>query len=535
MKAKKTLFALWIPIFCFVLIGFIEEVESNRGTPGTISTIPPAPGKDFLNYVISISYSTAESNMFIDNFLSRISNELHFNMVHSYGKKEESTIYETFGTSPSPTQITNTNALYSSIGAAGLRLLGGRTNIEHMCYAQRLVYEVPAYQDDDETNYGFCYQNYRGVLENDNGRTVLHACPNGTCPNSDANAPGYILENIYENLQFGDLFDFHQADASTWYIKPVMKIPTGLDPNTNIVKIVVINYDEQTILEVPIKAGNFSTAGTYTQNYINFPAGVKLEVPGNTTPGVGLNAGVDLDDWRDWGTECKIDFKIWWYGEADVWIDKLIVDDEVGNKLFNPDTLQNYDNVIKAEANAFGSNQYNYAFYTDELPYSNYSAARYVDSLLKVGNSNAKFHYTLSNYHHTRGHKNNDLGHQPAFENVQPLSVQIDAHEFFNTRIPYQFNNVNSEIPDDWKSISNWYYNNEIQITSLGDRTSVVDDTVKTFHNNPKPNPWGSLIYQVNQAREQRDAYAPGTKLIINRKFMLFQHIILRKINSKVT
>jgi hypothetical protein len=507
---KKLLTALLIISASMVFFSFVIEEESTNSYPAIILSNPPAPGKNFINMIFSAGAN--DPVMFFPNFMTQIKQELYFDYVHGYGVKGNPTIYSTFGELLSGSQLSTSNSLYSSVGTAGLKLLGNRTNIEYMCYAQRMIYEVPAYTNDTLTNYGFCYRNYRGVLETDNGRTVLHACADGTCPNSDANSPGYILENVYENLQFGDLFDFTQADAGTWYIKPVMKIPTGLDPNTDIVKIVVVNYEGNTILQVPIKAENFSSSGVYVQDYVLLPE--PLEVSGNNTPsGTGLNAGVSADIWEDWRMNCNIDFKVWWYGEADVWIDRMIVDDELGNDLF---TLGLYDDVIKEEAEEFGSNANNYAFYTDELPYSNYSAARYVDSLIKSTNSGANFHYAISNYHHARGYKNNLTAHRPLLENIHPVSFNVDAHELFGTQIPYHLNNVNSQIPDIWKSSSDHYYNLQIQKKSFGDKNAIVTDEKDwSTPTNPKPPPWGSLIYQINLAREQRDLYSPGAKLVM--------------------
>src|SRR5690606_6701582 len=137
--------------------------------------------------IFSNSYSDGESSMFIDQFLPRLKDELHYDYVHSYGNNiQAGTKFEKFRTIMTQTRIDNTRSLFDDIEGEDLSILIGRTNIEHMCYAQRIVYEVPAYGGDNQTNYGFCYQNARGVLTTDNGRTVLHACSDN-CPDVDAN------------------------------------------------------------------------------------------------------------------------------------------------------------------------------------------------------------------------------------------------------------------------------------------------------------------------------------------------------------
>jgi hypothetical protein len=73
------------------------------------------------------------------------------------------------------------------------------------------------------------------------------------------------------------------------------------------------------------------------------PGDPTLEVSGNTTD--GLNAGID-EYWLTWPQRCRVDFKVYWCGQVDVWFDKMTVDDFYANKLLSTDRCGNFDEKI---------------------------------------------------------------------------------------------------------------------------------------------------------------------------------------------
>jgi hypothetical protein len=144
----------------------------------------------------------------------------------------------------------------------------------------------------------------------------------------------------------------------------MMKIDSSVvdnNPTARVVAIVTYNFRGNKIDSTIIFARNFRDAndnypGTYVNEY-NF-VGEPLPIPdlivqgsldSNATIsglnyGYGGNSGVNGFD-RYNVKQCKVDFQVYWFGEVDVWFDKMIVDDKWANKLFDG----TYDVKIREE------------------------------------------------------------------------------------------------------------------------------------------------------------------------------------------
>src|SRR5690606_23831746 len=86
---------------------------------------------------------------------------------------------------------------------------------------------------------------------------------------------------------------------------------------------------------------------------------------------------------------------------ADLWFDKLTVDDEDANNLFNGIWNDN----IKEEVQEFwpGTNNSNYFFFVDELFYSNMPAAKYVYDSARVWNPGVRISSAITNHFNMLG------------------------------------------------------------------------------------------------------------------------------------
>jgi len=218
-----------------------------------------------------------------------------------------------------------------------------RSFLGKYCYGQRLIYEVSPANNNTELNYGFVYQQrMNNTYETDEGRTVLHSKPG-------VQSEGYLCRDIYENLQQSDLFDFRQDDKGTWYIKPVMKIPTGMQDNIPVVRIDVVSFKGDLIKQIVLKTDNFKNNGAYSggylENYFNLPEH-SLEIQGDDKSPNSLNFGRN-DKWWEWDDNCKVDFRVYWTAQCEVWFDKMIVDDKLAYELFNPNLQPDINLRIK--------------------------------------------------------------------------------------------------------------------------------------------------------------------------------------------
>jgi hypothetical protein len=346
----RAMAVLLIPAAYYILL---------TGFKGSNSPPPPPPGGDFEMYILNNDYTISPGSIWVENQLDKYRGELNFTGIQiydntgggQYGTEYGTERYGWFASELNSTQLGEINTLRTGISNGDLKLYWERTKISRLCYAQRLVYEVSGTQGDTSTNYGFVYSSHSGEYTTDSGRTVIYA---GV---QQDNTPRMILQNIYENMQHGDhpAWNIQRADAGTWYIKPVMRIDSAVvdnNPSAEVVRIDVINFRGQLLKSVTIKARNFANfvggnyiyAGNYKEvyNFIQDPQ-FDLSVSGDTSRNLnatGLNNGVRKVDFWEWDDSCRVDFRVWWFGQVDVWFDKTIVDDRDANRLF--DGLYNF-------------------------------------------------------------------------------------------------------------------------------------------------------------------------------------------------
>ncbi|HAY35171.1 MAG TPA: hypothetical protein DCY06_13660, partial [Bacteroidetes bacterium] len=517
---KKISLVIFVSCICFisyflVFTGF--NTNSNgliSGYSNSITSPPPGSSKNFVNCIFNDAYESWNHQAWVLKFLDRYKDSLHFNTIQYYNYPEVSNYYGTFNLPMTQSQITHNIDLLDSVGIFGLKTFTARQNIEKYCYGQRLIYEVSS-GGSTTINDGFCYQTIMpDTYTTDSGRTVLHAIPS-----QQQTSGGYLCKDIYENLQHTDLYDFVQLDGFTWHLKPMMRIPKNIFSNTDTTKVaavIVKNYSGSTIDSIIIRINNFKDVDTtYSGKYLDtysFSQQDLLITSGSSQTGLG--AGRD-GDFRSWVNNCKVDFGVYWFGEVEVWFDKMTVDDDRARRLFDPTSSEiPIDSLIRQEANELGSHAANFSFFVDEVTYSNNPCINYVDSVLKSANPNAKLHTAITNYFQIRGFKNNEVGQRVYFQQTNLNSFNADAHVIdWYVKIPNNFNHYDSLLNPGWKCDNYNQYNNQLQSVVFGDKTSILSESINITENDPPY--WGSLIYQVNLSRSKRDLYSPNSKFIM--------------------
>ena len=378
---KRAMLVIAMPVIYFIVVSGLNSPESFFEKAISITT--DSAGKDFINLIFTDTYfgrTNSSDPRAIENNLGNFTDSLHFNSIHVYG-------YDTTGggiNSDTSWYQSYVSGLMNQVKNAGLNGYWGRNTIERLSYGQRLEYEIKQ-TNGSRVNTGFCYDTtMASTYGTDSGKTVLH-------PTISGNSAGWLCKSIYENLQHGDLIDFTQLDDSTWFIKPVMRIDSNIvdsNPEDSVVRIDIINYSGKTIKSIKIKARNFAkklndSTYLYQGNYVNIfdftdePFGTNLEVMGKSydTSGIGLNYGMRSNSWPKWKNNCKVDFKVWWYGKVEVSFDKMVVDDYWGNKLFSGEM----DGKIKDGSTEQNFNSLLYQLrYDKNIKSSNYPCINYV-------------------------------------------------------------------------------------------------------------------------------------------------------------
>jgi len=552
---KKTflqaVIALIIPVvFYSVVSGFKSSGSESTGKTNVSGNIisntvqNPAPyiQKDFVNFILNESYSHTNmdcydelTNWHMENFLTQYRSQLGFNGVHMYDFFNGSECMGLFAQDLTPPQSNMVKSLINGAHANGLKAIFMRSNLSDLCRSQRLVYEVTQPPGNNTVNYGFCYKNTSGKYETEpDGTTSIHACVNpNDCETENFDAvPQYICQNIYENLQHTDLPYFQLTERETWYLKPRMKIKQSdfNDINKQALPVVTIEVlpfaGGLPIAYKTIKVRNFKDqSGQYTGlftdifNFIDDPS-MNLEISGSTNG--GLNTDWDPDP-STWETDCKVDFKIYWHGNVDVWFDKLTVDDFRANRLFNPDPSINFNRYMDGELSNFQTSapQANMdIFFCDELTASNIEASKYVINYVrnKPGHSDTRISVAATNYLNNNGMRNDDLYFKPFLESIHPDYFQVDSHpilgwkvgtQYFDNFYPNNITPVDPKVPtgnglnhEGW-AVDKEDYNNSLQNYYFGDRTNTIAE-------HP-----GAFVNHVAKAKEQIDLYSPNTRFIM--------------------
>ena len=396
--------------------------------------------------------------------------ELNFNAVQQYDGGSD--LYGKSTGQLSDNQIRNFENFLELTKQANLYGFFERSFLGKYCYAQRLIYEVSPVNYNTDLNFGFVYQQrMNNTYETDEGRTVLHAKPG-------VHSAGYLCKDIYENLQHGDLFDFRQDDKGTWFIKPVLKIPTGMQDNIPVVRIDVVSFKGEVVKQIVLKTDNFKYNGAYSggylENYFNLPEHA-MEIQGDDKSQSSLNFG-RLEKWWEWDENCKVDFRLHWFGLCEVWFDKMTVDDKLANELFNPNLQADITLRIKQESENFGDKL---IFFFDEVLISQYPCLEYLVRKMREYNSSSRVTLAVTHNLHILGLRNDKLSYQVYLDSIKPDFMQTDHHGFYvdnnnnGVKIPDVLKGYDKNIPDYW-FINSSAYNDILQTKIFGSNFDEV-------------------------------------------------------------
>jgi hypothetical protein len=420
----KLALILLVPLVYFLLAFGVNDINKPEKPMHLVpAKLVPIEPKYFINgvYNMDLRYCSNYPNGWIPNglWVGDYDNlqrylELNYNTTHVYPVDNSS--YGTFADAYESPQITNNLNLIQAVHDAPLKFFPESVKFSYLMYAQRVVYEVPYTNGNYDANVkdGFCYQNVSGELMTDDGRTVLY--------NQKQDEPQYTLicSGIYENLEHSDFLG-RQFDQNDWYIKPMVKADlTNIPDGTPIFRVVYFNFNGDSIsnISITILARNFVQSNVYDYKFFNYSNPINLIVSGRKD--TGLNVGRENADLKN----CKVDFKIYWYGTVDFWFDKLTVDDFYADKLF--DINDNYDDKIADEltniAQNAGSNFY--AYHMDEMAYSQLPCVKYlidkIDAFNIANNTNIRYEVSQSNWYNVKLMRNTSIGFRTMLSTLHP-------------------------------------------------------------------------------------------------------------------
>lgn len=233
-----------------------------------------------------------------------------------------------------------------------------RPKIEWLAFGQSSTYEAE-YVDPGDDMWFYSFNNHDvGDPETDNSQFSGPVPPEVLFCSRTFHSQGFAVRRLKANTEQckstqSDGSDNHwQYDTeSIWHIKPRIRIDSTVvdnNPNINVCRIIVINQELDTIKNTIIKARNFldinnNYDGRYLEEFRIFSGDDTLTYKGAWGNWWGLSARGEAptDSGRN-GT----DIQVYWYGNCDMWIDRVRVDNDVADELFKGITT-NFTNCTK--------------------------------------------------------------------------------------------------------------------------------------------------------------------------------------------
>ncbi|MBS1494937.1 MAG: T9SS type A sorting domain-containing protein [Bacteroidetes bacterium] len=293
------------------------------------------------------------------------------------------------------------------------RLIISRPKISWLCYGQRSDYQcedIPA--NDQLWFYSFQSPNHAGTDITDNstfgqGRRVRYceAIPSSPLERIVVSR----LKTNTEQCAKGDKDNPWTMDSySPWKIKPNVRIDSNvahdLVHNVKVCRVLVLAQDGSTVLkDIDIHANDFlDNNGFYNGKYkeeFNFSGGTNLTIPTDwtaTTGGWGWEARGNRAEDTD---NNRADIKVYWYGNCDMWIDYVRVENEIADRLLKGNDAQ-FERWIKDEVTQIaGQTIYGVhpimKFYLELIEFNNIPCIGYVNKKLKYYSEQKGFQVDL--------------------------------------------------------------------------------------------------------------------------------------------
>ncbi|HEY5125275.1 MAG TPA: hypothetical protein VIK14_16210 [Ignavibacteria bacterium] len=310
--------------------------------------------------------------------------------------------------------VTNMLSKWSESTQSPASIFFRSSKIDKPAFGQRSTYQVEDSMLLFSRKPGYYYQiSETGAsgTDNWNGETVIgrHCIPGRDASNM------YIAKKLFENNEQTNVItrrDYSNAyysdrkrtgDNFYWYVKPRMRIDASFannpaNRNKKVIRVEIYNYSGKLIQQTDVNVENFLNEnnvydGNYKEMYkFNQPI-YPLSVSGDDL----AKDNIDTSAYYTPRELSRVDYRVYWYGEADVWLDYVRLDDEWAHFLFtdNENTEQNntankykFHSKIHSEVQNLSNIPGFGYFYFDEFYYNNIPCIKEVLRLIKSYNPN---------------------------------------------------------------------------------------------------------------------------------------------------
>jgi hypothetical protein len=372
----------------------------------------------------------------------------------------------------------NVSSLISTLILNNQQVFLDREKATRPAYGQQSDYEAemtnPASQHP-----GYGWSNRNGITYQE---TWQNEYVEGIRTGDPDNIGVWLLMNLFENWEqvnvsgsgeiepWGYNHTYYLSDNKLtpqndwkWYVLPRMRITTtdAFGPSKPVVTIEVRNFINSIINTVVISTDNFRNPGNpneYDGRYLEmfYPMGYITvlgdDLNDNNTP---------LSDGRSSNLSAsQVDYRIYWHGEVNVWIDRVRVEDEWAHFLFNPNEPNPYDIVAKIEEEAQSLSNNPFYFYQDEFIYNSIPCQAEVNRIIRLlGNKPQSGLVSLVNdwwWSEASGLKNPPPDFSDYVDKVSPPVLMVSAYPFDD----YILLPPNINLPDKGDNPGTYWYAN---------------------------------------------------------------------------
>ncbi len=421
MKTKLTA-KIRLRLIIAVLLGFLTlafayrnsfhftEDASAEENIIKLSSYPPTPvnnniSTDFLIGAMTDGWQTDGQP---DGY-SKLRDTLGFNLWHRYisGGMSNGQFYLHGWTAsdeydaPINNYRTEIQNILGSNENNGMLTLMERPKIERLAFGQRSDYQCEA-TNIDPMLWFYSYKDHpkgTDVLDDDpnygESNWVRYCTTNNS--NDGPGFAGYVVTGLKANREQVNSNESTAGDkAYTWIIKPKIRVDKNYVDNHNdevICRIEMLNYDGDIIRSTELRARNFKNDqeqydGKYREEFRFTGNDVNLTIP--VSEWENINPRLPNGTYRSYFApdgECKVDYKVYWYGNCDMWIDYVRLDNDVADLLFKDyydDPNHPERQWIKWEANDIGQHGNSpLKFYIEEFEFNNLPCMAYVSRKLR--------------------------------------------------------------------------------------------------------------------------------------------------------
>ncbi len=307
-------------------------------------------------------------------------------------------------------ELTSKIRLHDSIG---FRSVMERPKTVYLCNGQRSIYECETDANVDPDYWFYTYKTHEaGTDVTDNS---IHGTGQWVRYCDSGSAPGYVVKGLISNREQARKqpnLSFLSDDSYSWYVMPRIRIDSNTPQNAKVCSIIFYDWNGSKIDSVILMASTFwPDSGIYSGGYLeefNFtPDANKLMIPpGVICPGAPKN----YTDWSSTDSTNTIltDFRVYWYGECDMWIDYVKVENQPAHEL--SDSIQfNWNAELRGEANTAltgydSDNPVPNNFYTEEFEFNSLPCIGYVNRIIEDETQGrltlmANLQYNMFRYH----------------------------------------------------------------------------------------------------------------------------------------